>query len=170
MADNEKGDDRVSREAHERVVRERDELKAQVSELGNTVKDFAIRDKARDFFKSKNVPDPDWAADFSLPQLRDVEPDSIPEVLAGDRFKPLLTQQSAPDDPPQGETPPTDPQTGFAGGPNPGAGGTPPSPSKISRQSPEFRDAVRRNDKSQLEQWDKAGLIEWSPEVLAQEA
>ena len=172
---NQGGDDRVSREAHDRVVRERDELKATLAERDAVIADVGIRDRARAFFKSQGAQDPDWAAEFALPHLRDTELDQIPEVLGSERFKPLISQASPSNDDGgasdgSGESPAQDPGSGFAGGPNPGGQGTAPPPEKISPNSPQFKEAVRNNNRQQIEKWDQAGLIDWNPAVLAQES
>lgn len=171
MAEADQGD-RVSREAHERVTRERDQAMSRVKELEAVVQDVGIRDKARSFFKEKGHTDPDWAAEMSLPHLRDTSLDEIPNVLAGDRFSRFLAVSGSSGEPP---APATDPvavepaASGFTGGPNPAGGGQPPSPSKISPNSPEFKEAVARNDRALLQDWDNKGMIEWHPDVLAQE-
>lgn len=133
-------DGKVSREAHERMTRERDELKAKVDKLNKVVQDVGYRDRARKFFKDKGVADPDWAAEFALPHLRTVELDSLDETLASDRFAPLVqmavSKAPAPDDgegspePDASATPPPS-QTGFSG-PNPGATGGAPETQKIA--------------------------------------
>lgn len=159
MADDQ---DKVSREAHDRMTRERDELKAQVDELTKVVKDVGYRDKARQYFMSKGVKDPDWAAEFALPHLRTVELDSLEETLASDRFAPLVQMASVQDapasKPPEEATdpPPVPTPSGFSG-PNPGAqGGPSPTPQKMKLKD------VQGMTREQLQEADAQGLIDWS--------
>ena len=169
MAEESTGDDRVSRQAHERVTRERDEALARVGQLEAVVKDVGIRDKAVSFFEEKGVVNARAAAELALPHLRDVEVDDITSTLASDRFAMLVAGQASSQPPPQ-EPAVTEPAaSGFAGGPNPSSEGAPPSPQKISPRSPEFKAAIARNDRAQIADWDNKGMIDWSQEVLAQE-
>lgn len=155
----------VSREAHERMTRERDELKAKVEELNRVVMDVGYRDKARSYFKSKGAPDPDWAAEFALPHLRDVELDKLEETLASERFAPLVSMASmqAPTTQ-EPQAPPTNPGpvTSFSG-PNPGAvGGPPPQPGKIQAGSKEYYEIVRKpNGRARIAELAEQGMVEW---------
>lgn len=159
----------VSREAHDRIKTERDEYKAKVDELSATVKDLAYRDKARSWFASKGVDDAGLLADLALPHLRDIDPDKIEETLSSDRFKPLIAQPKANTDQ-EGEPPIEPPTSGFSG-PSPGTpGGTPPTPQKLEFKSQEVQDAILRGDRTQLDQWDSEGRINWDPRVIALES
>ncbi len=72
----------VSREAHERMTRERDDLKAQNAELSKAVNDFSLRDKAYEHFKTQDgITDPFGVANAAM---RDVTlKDSSPDDLTG---------------------------------------------------------------------------------------
>jgi hypothetical protein len=153
-------DGRVSVEAHNRVKTENAELRAKLNELSAVVKDVGVRDRARAWFKEQGAADPDWAAEFVIPHIRDVEPDSIGETLGSDRFKPLLGN-TAPQPAPEPTVPPLPEFAGF-GGPQPGGGSAqPPGTSKINPRSSEFRNA----SPSQVEQWDRDGMVDWHPLV-----
>lgn len=158
----------VSREAHERMTRERDEAKARLAELEAVVTDIGYKEKARSFFKAKGVTDPDWAAEFALPHLRSVELDKLEETLASDRFAPLVTMATAQASPPPPEDTPSVPlnpgaQSSFSG-PNPGAvGGTPPEPGKIKAGSEDYRKILNGPDgKQRLAELAQAGQVEWT--------
>ena len=154
--------DMVSREAHERMTKERDELKAKVEELTKVVTDVGYRDKARSYFKTAGVPDPDWAAEFALPHIRGTELEKLDETLASERFKPLVSmasmQQAPASEAPPAEPPepPAQPPTGF-GGPNPGAAGGSPEPARKVQPSD-----LRGMTREQVAELDSQGLIAWS--------
>jgi len=160
--------DKVSREAHERMTRERDELKAQLAQATNALKDLTIEQKLRSNLKGK-VADPDVAANLLLPHFREVELDGIPEALGSERFAPIVSMmaaQQAPvtqtdDTPPP--TPPTNGQSAFSG-PNPGAaGGAPTERQKIRAGSPEFNQiAELPNGKARIAELREQDLIEWT--------
>lgn len=148
MADQPNDDGRVSKEAHERIVRERDELKAERDQLAVTVGDLGRARKIEDFLEAKKVDNVRGVAELLLPHVRDVEVDKLEETLGSDRYKPWIERFVAPatpasdgdgdgGDPP---APPADPGAGFSGaGPNPGGSGDSLDPNrKVSR------DEVRR--------------------------
>lgn len=171
--------DTVSREAHERIKKERDELKARNDELSRTLTNFYRRDKARAALKDK-VADPDTVADLLTPHLEDIEPDKVAEHIASDVFAPKLApflpkQQPSPAPVPEGEggageisasTPAIEPN-GFGAGPSPGGEGQAPSPSapgKIVVGSEEYLRLVHANDKAALQKAYEEGRIV-SPEA-----
>ena len=92
----------VSREAHQRMTDERNELKTKVEELSNTLTDLSFVDKAREHFTEKGVDDPKWAADIALPSMKsaDVEVSDIGTYL-DDKFAKLYPKDGEPA--PQGE-------------------------------------------------------------------
>lgn len=168
MADPASDEDRVSKEAHQRVVTERDQLKAKNDELARTVSDLGRNGKIRSALKGK-VSDPDYVADMMLPHLRDVEIDKLEETLGSDRFKPMVaafaTSSGEGDGDGAGKAPekdpPADPGSGFAGpGPNPGSGGNPPAAKQpVAHDSPEIRALIETGNHAQVEEMYKAGLV-----------
>jgi len=155
--------DKVSREAHDRMTRERDELKAKLDEVSTALTDMALREKTRSALKGK-VADPDIAADFFLPHLRGTEVDKIGETLGSERFTQMMSLMAASppaassDDGDPSAEPPLNPgpQSSFAG-PNPGAtGGAAPEPKKVNPRD------VRHLRPDQLADLDAKGLVDWS--------
>jgi hypothetical protein len=169
VGDNQTTDDlpeTVSREAHQRMTDERNDLKAQVQDLSTTVTDLAFADKARKHFVEKGVSDPDWAAEIALPSIKSkgTEIGDLNTFL-DDKFSRLYP--SATDDQPSGEgtddgvpTPDAVEPPGFAR-PSPAAEGAPPGQQKYSISSPEVQAIIQANDLEGLERMDKAGQIEW---------
>ena len=161
--------DSVSREAHERVLRERDELKAKLDEAATALRDLTLVDKARRIFAEKGVDDPDWAAEIALPHLRTVDKlDKIAEVI-DQRFAKLIPttqtsdttssdQQTAPP-PPDVDATPAPP---FAR-PNPAAEGAPPNGQRqYYPTDPEIERLIQGPDGKQvLERLEKEGVIKW---------
>lgn len=169
MGDNQTTDDlpeTVSREAHQRMTDERNDLKAQVQDLSTTVTDLAFADKARKHFVEKGVPDPDWAAEIALPSIKS-EGTEIGDLntFLDDKFARLYP--SATESQPSGEgtddgvpTPDAVEPPGFAR-PSPAAEGAPPGQQKYTTSSPEVQALIAANDREGLERMDKAGQIEW---------
>jgi hypothetical protein len=115
--------ERVSREAHDRVTAERDQFKQQVEAAAAALADMQAREKARAFFKAQGAADPDIAAEAAFPHLRGIEPEKFDEVLGKDIFKPYLAAsltngQAVTDEPA------VEPTSGFSG-PSPGSAGNP---------------------------------------------
>lgn len=133
----------VSVEAHNRVKQENEALKAQVAELGGTIKSYAKRDKARDFMRSQGVEDPDAWADLVTPHLSEVEPDQVGDFLAADRFKGFVEKGKAGAPAPavsngeggEGAGEPPVPEPAGFGGPSPGGEGGQP----IGTQAPKIK-------------------------------
>ena len=157
--------DVISREAHQRVIEQRDAFENQLKEAHAALEDFTKLEAARSFLMPedlKAVNDQVTAkAELVMPHLRDVGKDMIPETLNSDRFKFLSQAPAAPTPDPSPTPDPATPEpTGGFGGPNPGGEGGAPDPNqKIRRDSPEFRAAVQRNDRAQIEKWYADDLV-----------
>lgn len=162
----------ISREAHLRVLAERDEAKSRASALESTVKDLALVNYARSTFKTMNVTDPDGAAELALPHLRDISGDNADEIrklvaekIASDSRFALLQRQNASDDKSQeAETvvqPVVDPGGAgpFGSGPSPAPTGAPPN-AKLTWQSPEVAEMIYNNDLAGLNQLLKDGRLD----------
>lgn len=121
----------VSIEAHQRVVAERDALKAQVDDLSGTVKDFKYIETAEPWFKARGVEDTRGWAELALPHIRMGDLEDIAGVLE-QRFGTKLPAGVAPaavETPEAQEEPPApieSPRPSVAG-PNPSAPGEPVS-------------------------------------------
>lgn len=172
MADPEQQTETVSREALEREKRRADAAEEKLADATRALGDFAKRDRARAFFRDK-VSDPDGIADLVTPHLRDVELEKVSEILATDRFKPLLATAapaSPTGEPSANGEPATEPATepaveqpGGFGNPSPGGvNGTQPvtTTTKIKVGDEAYQAAVRANNVEQIEAWEKAGLLE----------
>lgn len=159
--------DRVSREAHDRVTRERDEATAKLKEATAALTDLVARENVRSALRDR-VADPDSAADLLLPHLRDVAPADIGEALKSNErlvsMVSLLTPKPAPaasDDTPLQAPLNPGPQSSFSG-PNPGASGGQPTPEKIRANSPEFNKIGQGPDgAARIAELASQGLIEW---------
>jgi len=158
--------DTVSREAHQRMTDERNNLKAQVEELSGTVTDLAFVEKARKHFVEKGVPDPEWAADIALPTIKSTgtDLDSIGAFL-DDKFARLYPEPAPPATEPVATddgipTPDAAQPPGFAR-PSPAAEGTPPGETKYRYDSPEIQALIQNNDSEGLKKLADAGKIEW---------
>lgn len=160
-------DDRVSREAHERIKRERDEALQQLEAAKPTLQAVGLIDKAYEHFKGK-VPDPYAAARAASRDSMFAEVDT--EQLAETFDSWLQEQQSAfgfqsPNgDGGEPDPVPTAPPPG-AGRPQPSPSGTggEPKPEPLSWNSDEVRAAKRRGDRDQLQEWIKNGQLKLSP-------
>lgn len=176
--ENPTGETTVSREAHQRMTTERDQLKAQNEQLTATVKELGITRKLEDLLAGK-VANPRVTAEMLLPHVRDVEVDQLEEHVNSDSFKPRLEVFAAaapPPDPKSGDgdgggktdeetKPPADPGPGFAGpGPTPGGGGQAPDGStKLTTKSPEYQQALQDGNHEQLQKWHDDGLVTTPP-------
>lgn len=133
--------DPVSAEAHERVKRENEKLKADLAaeqerlkttELGLQL--LQMRDDAIKFFRSKgDVPDPLAIASMAVDSAAVRGADDLPAALEAwyDSNKTVFAV-ATPGEPQQEEPVPPQPSPGFAG-PNPAAGGEQASLSPITR-------------------------------------
>lgn len=154
--------DRVSREAHDRVVRERDEFKSKLDEALAAVKDMSYEREARKVFAQKGVANPDWAAEMALPHLRTASSlDDIPAIIDSERFAPIFqmgqmgTNPTADDD---DRHIPSESQRRAQPGPNPGgrSSGQPTLP-QVSRE--EYQAAIEADDLAQIQAWQKEGRL-----------
>lgn len=166
--------DSISREAYERIKRERDEAKAQAAEFGTALKDYARREKARTALKGR-VADPDMVADLLTPHLKDTEPDQVAELIGSEGFKAKLApfQPPAPPPAPAGEegggtepTPAIEPN-GFGAGPSPGSDASAPTPEggtdKIQAGSDQWRRMVRTDPEGLKKAYEENRVVEPSP-------
>lgn len=117
--------DTVSIEAHNRVVAERDELKAQVADLAGTVKDIGYREKAESWFSGR-VDDARGWAELSLPHIRSGEVDDI-EATLEKAYGTRLPQMTAPPAPVEEPPAPFEAPRPSVAGPNPAAPSEPAS-------------------------------------------
>jgi hypothetical protein len=163
-ADHDDADATVSRQAHERVTRERDSAQARVSELEAVVKDLGLREKAIDYFRGKGVDDPIRWATLALPHIREGDP-----AQAGDRLDSLfgdLPGTAAPPAAPEGGVV-NPPPTGFqTRGPNPAAEGQHPRLEPVKPGSEEWRKVIREEGLDGMRRLDRDGRIAWSAENL----
>lgn len=164
--------DTISREAFERIKRERDDLKAKAGELGETLTSYIRREKARAALRDK-VADPDTVADLLAPHLKDIDPDQVADHVLSDAFAPKLapflpkepTPPSAPSgDGEGGQTPqPAIEPNGFGAGPSPGGAGDAPTPSNPGNQirvgSEEWNRMVQANDKEGIKKAYEEGRV-----------
>lgn len=162
-------EDTVSREAHERIAKERDDLKAQVAELRGVVKDYGLRERAISHLQSKGVQDAGRWASLALPHLRELEDleqvASTVDQLFGDGLTAVVQPPPAPDtDEKEPATPP--PPSPF-GTPNPAAGGGDiPSPQAIKPGSAEWKQVLKEKGMEGLKALDREGRVEWTSENL----
>lgn len=156
----------VSREAHQRMTNERNELQAKVDELSSTLKDLSFNDKAREHFSDKGVDDPKWAADIALASMKSagVELDGISAYL-DDKFEKLYPKEGEPK--PEGTlpvdgvpTPDAVEPPGFAR-PSPAAEGAPPGQKVYTIKDPEIQALIQANDRDGIAKLEKAGQFKW---------
>lgn len=171
----EEGDksEKVSKEAFDRVTRERDSLKEQAETAKSALGSYLKRDRAREALKGKVDADRiDSIADLVTPHLSDVELDDIPDTLGQDKFKALYVtaptanggegngEGEGESTEPAGATEPA--QQGF-GGPSPanaGSGGPQVgTQEKIAVGSSEYKALVSSGDEEALKAAYDKGLI-----------
>ena len=116
--------ERVSREAHDRMTQERDQYKQQVEAASAAIADMQAREKARAYFKAQGAADPDIAAEAAFPHLRGIEPEKYEEVLGKEIFKPYLAANLTNGQAVTDAEPAVEPTSGFSG-PSPGSAGNP---------------------------------------------
>jgi hypothetical protein len=154
-------DESVSREAHERVKRERDAATARLADLEGVVKDMGLREKAIDYFRSQSADDPVRWATVALPHLRETALDDIPSRLA-DLFPavPKAGTQVA-------EDAPLSPPSGFnTRQPNPAASGQAPKTEALKVGSAEVRKILNEQGMAGVRKLDADGGIVWSEDNL----
>lgn len=166
----EKQADTVSVEAHQRVTKERDEFKQKVQELETQLTANRKVSAAESFLRQKGIPEGELNSRMELisPHLAQMDVAQIEEQLSSDRFRLVVTGTPAPEGegeaegeegeatPPASQAPPT---PGF-GGPSPAGDELPPGQKKLTRNSPEVRDIIQRNDRAALERLYKEGRIQ----------
>jgi hypothetical protein len=155
-------DESVSREAHDRVKRERDAATAKLADLEGVVKDMGLREKAIDYFRGQSADDPVRWATVALPHLREVALEDIPSKLA-DLFPavpkaggPAVADEQLPS-----------PPSGFnTRQPNPAASGQQPKGEALKVGSAEVRKMLSEGGLDEVRRLDKDGLIVWSENNL----
>lgn len=154
----------VSREAHQRVTRERDAAATKAAELEAVVKDLGLREKAIDFFRGKGVDDPVHWATVALPHLREVGVEGAPDRLT-ELFGSLPTV--APPPAPT-ERPVNQPPSAFGSErrPNPAAEGAQPRLEPIKPGSTEWKRVLKEEGLEGMRRLDKEGRIAWSDDNL----
>lgn len=170
MADNESAE-RVSREAHDRVVRERDELKSKLEELSGSLQDMAYEREARKVFAQKGVANPDWAAEMALPHLRSAQSLSeIPELIESERFAPIFqmgqmgTPVAADED--DDRNVPSENARRAPAGPNPGGRNVNGNAALPPVTREEYNAAIARDDMEQIQAWHKEGRLTFKTRAL----
>jgi len=164
--------EQVSREAHQRMTDERNDLKAQVADLSTTIMDFGYTEKARKHFVDKGLDDPDWAAEIALPSMKSaaVDVDNIGAYL-DDKFAKLYPAVGTPGETPAAEeasipTPDATEPPGFAR-PSPASEGTPPGQKKYSSSDPEIQALYQANNMPEIKKLVDSGqlVLRGSPPV-----
>lgn len=121
----------ISREAFDRVKRERDELKTQAASLQQTLEsataalnEVKVRDRVFDHLSEKGVSNPYQVARFLTRDVTDVDSENFPAQVDSlyNQYRGIFGGASPPE--PEGEQPPR-PAAPMAQ-PNPTAPGTPP--------------------------------------------
>ena len=164
--------EKVSKEAFDRVTRERDSLKEQAETAKTALGSYLKRDRAREALKGKVDADRiDSIADLVTPHLSDVDLDDIPDTLGQDKFKALYVttpsvnggesegEEGGNTEPPGASEPA---QQGF-GGPSPanaGSGGPQVGTAeRIAVGSSEYKALVSSGDEEALKAAYEKGLI-----------
>lgn len=152
----------VSREAHQRMTDERNELKDKVAELSTTIMDSGYTEKARKHFSEKGLDDPDWAAEIALPSMKSAEVEfaNIGTYLDA-KFAQLYPTPVEPGAEPTSDgipSPDASEPPGFAR-PSPAAEGTPPGQKKYTTADPEIQALIQANDTAGLKQLVDSGQL-----------
>lgn len=171
--------DTVSREAHQRVVTERDQFKAQVDTLARQVSEAGTLSAALGAFATlrpdAGVADIIKATKVALPHLTGLEGEALTEKVKSE-FDFLLpvaatpSQAAPPLDPDADPTVPTvdtAPPPGWAQ-PSPTGDGDSPAhvAQKMTVDHPDVRAVIEREGTAGLQRLDKAGVIEWRTDAL----
>lgn len=148
----------VSREAHQRMTDQRNELQTENEQLKATIMDMGYTDKARRHFAEKGVDDPDWAAEIALPVMKSaqVEAEAVGDYLDNQfaRLYPQTGEAKEPDVP----TPDAVETPSFAR-PTPAAEGQPAAKKVYSTSDPEIKALIAANDVATLERMTEAGEL-----------
>lgn len=151
----------VSRDAHQRMTDERNDLKAQVADLSTTIKDFGYTEKAREHFAEKGVDDPRWAAEIALPTLKSasVEVADIGTYL-DDKFAKLYPTATPGDGATTDGVPTPDAAEppGFAR-PSPAAEGAPPGSKTYTTSDPEIQALIQANNQPEIRRMIDSGEL-----------
>ena len=120
--------DTVSRQAHDRITNERDDLKALLATAQGELSTVALERRAYDYFTEQKAPDAVALSRLAAPHLQDVAPEGIGEKLSALFPASMLATAPAPPAEPSTEldTPaaPAVPPVPAIGGPDPAAPGT----------------------------------------------
>ncbi len=157
-------DEVISRDAHERVKREKAALQDQVDKLSGTVIEMGKKEIVRSHFATKGLgpEDAEWAAKFSLPSIPD---DTVADQLGtylDENFARLYPKDdSTPDVPVDGAeklpdtgdipTPDANEPPGFAR-PSPAGDGQPPGVKIVTVDDDEFKDLLKSGDEAGLKE------------------
>ena len=177
----ERPDDRVSRERHDAVSAERDQLKSQVSDLTAATRDAATWQRAFDTIAEKSpnasAQEVAWATKTVLPHVKDLDNKEAIDAKLDSDFAPLFSsigQTENASAPPQDSDAVTEVAAiaatdtgantpGFAA-PSPGGDGETVADKKFARNSPEWNAASQLPD-HEYKEWiatnDKAGRLVW---------
>lgn len=159
--------DTISREAHERVLAQRDEYQSKLGEASKALADLKLVTEAQAFYTGK-VRDPLAAAEMSLPKIRSVEDQEARQAAleaSVPLFAPLETTTTEPVTGEVGEVVPEAPPTPQFMRPNPSSDGPAPPETKMTMRSPEVRALIEQGAEGQakVHEMIKAGTIEFSP-------
>lgn len=149
----------VSREAHQRMTDQRNELQAENEQLKATILDMGYTDKARRHFAEKGVDDPDWAAEIALPVMKSaqVEADAVGDYL-DKQFARLYPQVGDTPAEPDVPTPDAVDTPSFAR-PSPAAEGQPAAKKTYTTSDPEIKALIAANDMATLQRMTEAGEL-----------
>ena len=165
MTDRTELPDTISREAHERVLKQRDEAQASLTEATQALGDTKLLFEAQTFFSGK-VKDPIAAAEMTLGKIRSVE-DAETRQSRLEEAVDLFAPVDAPSDPQPlvepGEAVPDAPPTPGFMRPNPASDGPSPPEPKLTMQSPEVKALIESGQNAEVYKMIDSGQIEFSP-------
>lgn len=167
MAETEETRDTVSREAHERVTRERDALKEQISQASGALSELQARYETTRYFGEKGVPNWHTVAEYAAPFYKGETDED--RYAALDRYiesHGLLSQKAEQPEPEASTEPPPVPK---AAAPNPANRGE--SASRETLSYTEWRKANPRANMEEAKQAIRSGQIAVDPlNTTAQQA
>lgn len=160
----------VSREAHDRIKRERDELKAEKTQFESASQQFLLTDQAYEHFRSKGVTDPYAAAKAASrdSMFVGVDRETLPDKLDSwlDDFKAVFgaPAPSGDDGTEAGSTtPPTPPPPGAARpAPSPANSGGDPKPEPMTMKHPDVQRLIREGRRDEVKEMVKDGRVQLS--------
>lgn len=146
----------VSVEAHKRVQHDNEQLKARITDLETSIVDMGKLRRTESFLRNKGVPESELSArvDLLAPHLNKIEVDKIEELLASDKFGPLVAVPTSPPSVDPGANPPLVPEGGFGNQPNPGGNDPVVQTGKVGPGDAEYeaaRGAAVAGDHSKME-------------------